>query len=157
MNLKIVFTKPKNKKFPIFSWLIRFILKTEYSHCAFILQNKTLGEQIICESVGIIGVRIISPLIWAKNNEVVYCCNIELSKRQYLQAFRFFIRNSGKSYGYLQNLFIMLKIPYSKNYRDNNYNCSEFVATLLTKFGVNFNKNLNEITPRDLYEVLNGR
>lgn len=154
-TFKIGFSKPKNRIFPIFSYFIKWFLKTEYSHVFVQFDSESLGTSLIYESVGE-GVRFISFDLWKEKAEITDIFEIEVDTDIYKEIMRFCINNSGKEYGFSQNIgvFLAYLTKLSHNPFNKNQNCSETTAKIINIIKKIFNSDINLVTPRDIYEVL---
>ena len=157
-HVTIGFSKSK-KFFPVGSWVIRLYQRTPYSHVYIKFYSESLERSIIYEAVGQ-GVRFIGNKAWGKFAEPVSEFKISVSKDQYVELMRFCVDTSGLPYSYTQNLGIFLANLFKLKTNPLNskgYNCSEVIANILSKQGYEFKKDLNLITPKEIYEALNGK
>ena len=137
----------KTKYCPI-SWLIRKYTHSEWNHCAFILDNKTI---IDCKSIGI----KIRPL------------KVYLNKFYKLKLIRLnglTKKNKRKMKYHLIFIKPLLKVNYFRflitlwlifiNYKGKlpTYTCSGFIAICLKKIGyyIRLDKKISRITPEDI-------
>jgi hypothetical protein len=157
-TITIGFSKPKNKIFPIFSWIIRAYLKTPYSHVYIKFQSDSLNRDIIYEAVGN-GVRFVGTNEWKKHAEEVKSYELNIKECNYVSIMQYCIDHSGQKYGLAQNVGIFLADVF--NWKNNPFragkNCSELIAEILQVEGYKFTKPLNLVTPKDIDEVLGGK
>lgn len=154
-TVKIVFTKPKNRIFPVFSWIIRMYLGTQYSHVAIKFSSESLNRDIIYEAVGS-GVRFVGKRVWEKKIEEVVSYQIDVKYCNYTTIMQYCIDHAGIEYGLLQNIgiFIVDVFKLKKNPFRHGKNCSEVIAEILTLEGFEFNKSMELVTPKDIQAVL---
>ncbi len=156
MNLIVGFSKPRNRTLPIASYIIRAYEKTEFSHVylkVFIPQAK---KHVVYEAVGH-GVRFISEEEWLKKARIVKEFSIFITEEQNDLLISDCFDNCGKTYGFLQNLGIVITDTFALagNPFTKHRNCSEEVAKRVEKVGIIFKKSKNLISPKDLYEYFN--
>lgn len=133
-EVTIEFTRPKGKLFPLFSWAIRAIERTPYSHVRLTWLS-TSGEPLIYEASGA-SVKLIGRYAADKHEvEVVESYTFYLDSHQYKRLIGLF-RFAGVRYGVFQILgiglakwFKLAKNPLSKGSRQQV--CSELVAYFL--------------------------
>ena len=146
--ITIGFSKPINRFFPIFNWLIRWYEKTPYSH-VFILYD----ENKIIEATGA-GVEKDKDLeTWEKKSEIIIQKQIEITEEAYQLILNY---KKVKHYGYLQIIGLVLAKAFRLNWNifPNDKICSELVAEVLELSGYKINKNKNLVTPKDIYEII---
>lgn len=149
-TLTIGFSKSK-KKFAIGSVVIRWYLKTKYSHTYFKFNSNKYNLDLIYEAVGS-GVRFIGTKLW-KNHAIQVCSyDVSISEEGFTKVMQIFIDNAGADYGYKQNLGIIIAdiFDLKTNPFPSKTNCSELVARVLVKEGYEFDKDLNLVTPKDI-------
>jgi hypothetical protein len=155
-TIKIGFSRPKSG-FKPFSWLIRWYLSTEYSHTYLDFYSKELNRSIIYEATKN-GVRFVGQKQWLDHVFVVSEFEIELTQEEYKKIITYCIDHSGIPYSLWQNIGICIanflklkKNPFGKK----GSNCSEEIGKILELKGYKFNKDLNLLTPKDIYLALN--
>jgi hypothetical protein len=159
--MKIVFTKPKKRILPIFSWIIRLLYKTESSHVAVILEF--LENKVVYHAQKG-STRLESLHHFKRQNTIVDYYSVTTSKEENNKIKKYILRNLGKKYAYLQNLGILIdKIFRIKDNvidsGDSRVNCSEEVLNILrlTKLEPKLDKfNPDLVSPRDLKRLLRG-
>jgi hypothetical protein len=155
-TVTIGFSRPKNKLFPIGSWLIRMYQGwTPYSHVYLEFYSESINRPLIYEAVGT-GTRFVGQKYWQKHAEEVKSYTIEVKKCNYDQLIQYCVDNEGNSYGHLQNigLFISNALGLKKNIFKSGYNCSEEIGKILILEGYKIDKDLNLLTPRDIELIL---
>lgn len=162
-KISIGFSKPKNVFFPVFSYIIRAVYNTEYSHTYIRYHSDDLQRDIIYEAVGK-GVRFIGLTNWLKHAEVVDEFSIEIPEEQYDNLMKYCIDEAGLDYGLVQCVGILVvellskvgvilnKNPFPGHSMDRI--CSEEVSNVLKSIGIVIKKDRNLISPKDIYEAL---
>lgn len=127
----IEFTSPKNKILPIYSWLIRLVEKTPYSHVRLRWCSKA-GEELIYEAGGS-SVRVIGKEAQNKHPvKVIYSYCVWITDEQYKGLIRLF-RYAGVDYGVkqvfgiaLMRLFSLRRNPFADGRKSQV--CAELVG-----------------------------
>lgn len=148
------FSRPK--KFKIFSKLIRWYLKTPYSHVYMKFYSKSLDRWIIYEAVGN-GVRFIGKNLFEKTVDIVEEFEIPITDEKQIEMLQWCVDNSGVKYGCLQNIGIVVAniLRLNKNPFKSGKNCSELIAEAIEHANIyKFNKDLNLVTPKEIYNTL---
>lgn len=155
MKLIIGFSKPKNKIFPFFSWLIRLWDGTPYSH-VYIRWNTSKNDKI-CYQASRGMVHFVGEKIFNKTIQPIQEFEFEIDENTYNKMVSFCIQNAGVSYGVLQILGIVFGDIFKRNILSsgtNAYVCSELVGIILRdKLLISIDKNLDLVTPKDIYNV----
>jgi uncharacterized protein YycO len=154
MKLIIGFSKAKSP-YKIGSWLIRKYLGTEYSHVYMNFHSCKFDRDIVYEAVGS-GVRFVGIKEWKKHATVVVQYDIEISDTSYIKLMQFCIDNSGRDYGFLQNIGIVFArlFKLTKNPFKSGVNCSELLADILELEGYKWGIPKDLITPKDIENSL---
>ena len=58
-KITIGFSRPKNKVFPIGSWLIRLYMRSAYSHTYVRFYSESINRTLVYEAVGHGGIRFV--------------------------------------------------------------------------------------------------
>lgn len=171
-SIVIGFSKSK-KKLPVFSWLVRLYQCTNFSHTYIRLKIPSLpSDKILHASEGL--VQNMSGTQFDKKHIVTDEFKIsipdiivfdKLNNKQsslYFSLISIMHETAGDNYSVMQNVGIIyvhllrvlgkkVKNPWSKG-----WNCSEFVASILTIIYREEFENLdpNLVTPKDLYDIL---
>lgn len=158
MKIKIGFSTPINNPFPVFSWAIKAIYQTEYSHSYLKFRSDRLDRDIIYEAVGV-GVRFVGYKLWCEHAKSIKEFELEVTQEQYTELQQFCVDNAGKKYGklqilgiYIAKLFRMKKNIFKNG--DSEEVCSEVIAKIMTQLGYKFDKDFDLITPKDIYQAL---
>jgi hypothetical protein len=153
-TVTIGFSKSK-KKFAFGSWLIRWYMKTEYSHTYLSFYSNHLSRDLKYEAVGG-GVRFVGQKEWESHAEEICKYSIQVTDKEYIELLQYCIDNAGADYGFMQNMGIVLAnvLKLNKNIWRKGQNCSELVGRLLELKGYIFCKDLNLLTPNDIEKAL---
>lgn len=162
MEQIIVGFSKSTKKFAWFSWLIRWIDKTEYSHVYIKFYSKSLERDIIYQASGS-QVNFVGTKIFLTHNKIIseYSINIdsEIRKKMIQKA----IDNSGIPYGIKEVLglgLVRFSSIFGKKiqnpFRDgaNTFVCVELIAQDLKEAGLLNIEDTESITPRDLEPLI---
>jgi hypothetical protein len=155
-ELTIGFSKPKNRLFPIGSWLIRLYLGTSYSHVYLKFNSNSLRRNLIYEAVGTGGVRFVGSQMWSNQAEELESFTLNLSASRKKLILIHCVDMAGYKYGWLQNIGILIArlLKLKRNPFKKGKNCSEAIADILALEGYTFNMEHDLVTPRDIYEAL---
>lgn len=152
-QLTIGFSTDNNS---IISKLIRWWLGTTFSHTYLYFKLNEFEQYTIFQAVGS-GLQFVSETTFLKTNTVINEFIISAKDEKYSEILNKCHNASGRKYGYLQNVGIVLAdlLKLKKNIFRRDDNCSEWVAEcILTIDPKAFNKDLNLITPLDIYNYL---
>lgn len=155
-TITIGFSKPKNRFFPIFSWLIRLYEKTSYSHVFIRLHIQELNREVLFEAVGP-HVRMVTVKEWEKTAQEVASFDVPVSHSNYISILQYCIDHQAAGYGIMQNVGVVLADWFNLKHNPftSGMNCSEFIYNILKCQGYYLDKNKNLITPKDIYNLLN--
>lgn len=156
-TIDIGFSKSK-KKLAIGSWLIRWYMRTEYSHTYLGFYSSSLDRDLKYEAVGS-GVRFVGKIEWETHAQEVCKYSIDVSDKEFVEVLQYCIDNAGADYGFMQNIGIVLAniLKLEKNIWRRGENCSELVGRLLELKGYSFSKDLNLLTPADIEKALRSK
>lgn len=96
-TITIGFSKPKNKLFPIFSWLIRLYERTPYSHC-YLRWETSYGPKI-CYHAAHTSLHFLSQRQFDKEIKVVEEFTITIPESRYGRVVKYCLETCGQSYG----------------------------------------------------------
>lgn len=139
------------------SAIIRWYLKTKFSHTYLYFKLEEFDQYTVFQAVGEGGAQFISADTFLAHNTVVSEFKIPLSEEQYKIVLNRCHELSGDSYGFLQNIGMVLARMFrlKKNPFRKHRNCSEIIAECIIKIDSKaFKKDLNLITPKDIYTYL---
>jgi len=154
----IGFSRP-NMKFPILSWLIRFLENTNYSHVYVSWYSNILQDYISYEAVGK-SVRFLGPTAFKKRIIPVKQYKLKMNDQQYRELLKICLSEAGKSYGILQLIGLAFDrfLPRKGNpfpNKQDKYICSELVLIILQKvFGVGLDLDPDTISPYQIEQLL---
>ena len=153
-KITIGFSKSR-KKFAIGSWLIRWYMKTPYSHVYVKFHSESLDRTLIYEAVGS-GVRFIGMSKWDRHAEEVATFDIQVSNDKYLELLRYCIDNAGVEYGFFQNIGVVIAGLFKEKFNrfNDGMNCSENTYNIADLVGIKIEKDKNLVTPKDIYQKL---
>lgn len=160
-TIDIYFTR-SSKKIAFFSWLIRVLWQTEYSHTAIGFHSNKYDKDLIYHASGV-GLNFSSMSVFNSQHTLVYKKTLEVSDVVYDSIISKAIDLSGTKYGILQSLGVglayvkvRLGIGKSNPFKDgrSKWICSEWVAEVLSMIYPDYNPNLETISPKDVYEYV---
>jgi hypothetical protein len=161
-TITIGFSTSINHIFPIYSWLIKLIYNTRYSHTYMKFHSDSLNRDIIYESVGV-GVRFVGFKYWQKHSKVIREFDLQISDEQYRNLMVHCVDQAGIKYGRLQVVGILiskilgLRVNPFRN-GDSEKVCSEEMGKVVSMTtGYIFEKGWDLLTPPDIYKALNSR
>ena len=133
-KLKIGFSKPKNKLFPIFSWLIRWYEKTPYSHCY--LQWETSYGPKICYHAAHTSLHFLSERQFEKEITVVEEYEFTIPESRYEKVMIYCLKTCGLQYGLFEVFGIALSEKLGLKWNifktgDREQFCAELVYRVL--------------------------
>lgn len=160
-NIIIGFSRPK-AFFEPFSWLIRLVMQTEYSHAYIKYYDKYADRWLIGQASGL-KVNIVGETYF-DSEEVIYAeFQLPITKKKKKELVQFIIDNTGKPYGVGQIfgfawiLFMRMfgkKVanPFASN---TSWFCSEFAESAMDQI-MDEGDTMQPSTadPRDLYEFI---
>lgn len=155
-RITIGFSKPKNRFFPIFSWIIRLYEKTPYSHVFIRLHMEEINREVVFEAVGP-HVRMVTVSEWQSKAEEVASFSLDISHSNYISILQYCIDHQAEGYGIMQNVGVIIADLFNlkHNLFTTGMNCSEFIYNILKCQGYHLEKNKNLITPKDIFNLLN--
>ena len=164
MILTIGFSKPKNKFFPIFSWLIRLVERTPYSHVYLQWYNK-YTETLLTYEAGGNSVHFKGKRIYEDTLTPIYEYEIEITKEQHKALMKYCFEMAGTNYGILQIIGIgyvkfmccLFNKKKSNPFTDGDKSmvCSELVGNVLSDILLKeHHLDLDIAGPRAIYEFM---
>lgn len=156
-TIYIGFSK-STKKFAWFSWLIRLVDGTEYSHVYIKFHSNSLERDIIYQASGT-QVNFVGTKIFESCNKVVIEYPLDIKEETKKRILQQAIDKAGIPYGIKEIFGLAIiklyslfgkKISNPFGNRDITYVCCELVADLLTEQGILSIKDIESITPKDL-------
>lgn len=160
--INIVFTKSK-KKLPLFSWLIRLIWGTEYSHTAMIFYSSKYDKYLVYHASAA-GLNFMSKEVFDKEHEIVFQKPLEVPEEVHDNIVSNCIDRSGYSYGLLQGIGVGLVyllnkvgITISNPFSDgrSSWICSEWIAYVMSIIYEGYDPDLETVSPKEIYDLVN--
>lgn len=152
-TLYVQFTRPAGA-FKPFSWAIRTVQRTSFSHVRFFWVN-SVGVPIVYEASGS-SVKFLGPNAQKKKlTEIVDSFAIDLNKEQYRELVRICMTYAGIEYGTDQILKIawsLLTGSKASGDGDTTMVCSEIAARILVALGHEVCADFDYVTPKELHE-----
>jgi hypothetical protein len=161
-QISIIFSRASSET-AIFSKLIMATEGTQYSHVAIRMKDSETG-QIVYYQASHTMVNEMSEYEFLSQETIIDRFDFQVDYQIKVAAKTFAINNLGVPYGVLSILGLALvqaakwigisiHNPFKQN--GQTYVCSQFVATMLeTVDGVNLPENIDDITPADLYPIV---
>lgn len=163
-TITIGFSRPKETK--LISSLIMTVERTKYSHVYIRWHSTGIDRTLIYQASGL-AVNFMGLDHFLDHNTIVDEFDIEVSEESRRQIIQFAVDTVGLGYGTKQILGIgILRIGsafgarWKNPFRDGRqtYVCSELVAHIMKSFmSEDIDINLDDISPKDIYEILLGR
>jgi len=159
MKLYIGFSKPRNHRFPIFSWAIRAFERTRYSHGYIRWYSKGANAEICYEASGN-ELKFVCKKVFDRRINPIHEYELEITKEQYRKLLNFCMTNAGVDYGVKQvfgillvRLFGLKKNPFSDGRA--SWVCSEVAGTILQEiYGINLGLDLDVAGPKAIDKYL---
>jgi len=160
MKIVVGFSRPRNKLLPIFSWLIRLVEGTRYSH-VYVRWHSRGADVNICYHASGSQIHFLCNDVFQKCIKPVEEYELNVDVPQYKEILHYCMSNAGKRYGISQvfgiamaRLFRLKKNPLSNG--DSRQICSELVSRLLNQVieigGPDLNLDL--IGPKELNKIV---
>lgn len=153
----IVFSRPR-KRFAWFSWLIRAVEGTKYSHVSLAWVVPNASVKIVVEAGGQ-KVRFFNYDLWSARNETVHELPMFVTKKEFAALQRWALTLVGTDYGVLQllgiglvRLFGLRKNPFANGRKSQV--CAELVGQFLQdiiKWDITID--LEIAGPKDIYQI----
>ncbi|RLG45232.1 MAG: hypothetical protein DRN81_02310 [Thermoproteota archaeon] len=161
-KLYVGFSKPKTMKFPLVSWIIMWIEKTDYSHTYFRWIDTDNNVDLILEAYGT-SVHIVTYENFLKKANIVKEFEIKTNTNNWQLAVNFAINLTGYSYGWGQ-LFGLAWVKLAKLFDRTIKNplgdgvteqiCTETVGMVMATLGYTFEKDFDVLGLKDIYRTL---
>lgn len=155
-NIVIGFSKPKGKKFPIYSWIIRAFCQTPYSHVYLKIKTKW-DTNLIYQASGV-QVNFMGEEFFNKHVEVIKEFSFEISEENYAEFMKFAITNSGAPYSLTEAVnMVTWKFFRKKLFKiEKEWVCSVLGGYVFDKY-IATEKDIFDdhelITPKDVYDA----
>jgi hypothetical protein len=150
----IGFSKPINRIFPIMSWLIRLVERTEYSH-VYIKMPSSNGNYFIYQASGT-QVNIVGSKHFEHLNKPVKEYALQISAQQRRDLLLFMAQECGAPYSVAQIINIFVYMITGKAFlKPKGYVCSELAGIVLSQYlNIKLEKDLDLVTPKDIEMLL---
>lgn len=149
------FSRPK--KLNIVSKLIMKMQGTDYSHAYLMFRSESLDRNLIYQASGL-QVNFTGSQLFYEHHIVVKEFELLVSDESYKKALQFAVDKAGSPYS-IKQLFSMLWYMLTGHQVAGDgrqaYVCSELVGQMLLEdFSIDLDKDLDLVTPKDLFELL---
>lgn len=163
--ITVGFSRPRGKKFPIFSWIIRLVEWTRYSHLYIKWRSDYLDRDLVYEASGT-GVHFIEGSRFNNKAETIHSYDILISDSTRKKIIQKAVDNAGAPYG-IKQVFGILIVKAARLFGKDIVNpfadgsatwvCSEVLADMSEELGLDIGVHRDNITPRDIQEFLEAR
>lgn len=157
MNKTIVIGFSTPNKWKLLSWLIKILLRTSYSHVYLKFHSESLDRDIVYQASGL-AVNFIGNHRFLDHHKVIREFKLNISPECHLSTLQFAVDKAGSPYSLRQLLGILIYMLCGikpKGEDQNTYVCSELIGQIMQeKFNICVNKDLDLITPKDVYHIL---
>jgi len=157
MDIFVEFTKPRKTKIAVFSWLIRLVQGTPYSHVLLRWVN-SVGVELVYEASGRM-LKFLGPKAHKDRYYVIRSYKIPVSRDEYRETIKLCMENAGVDYGLKQAFGIALVhiFKLKKNPFSDGQVCSEIVGHFIEQVKKqNTGLDLNIAGPKEIDEYLEG-
>lgn len=159
-TIVVGFSKAKSK-WEVGSTLIAWWMGEDFSHTYFKFKEDMFQDWTVNQSTGH-GINYMAETSFLQNNVSVKEFSLNISDELYLEILTTCHVNAGVSYGYLQNIGILIvdllakvKINVRKNPLPIGINCSEWMFYVLEEvYGKWTDKDPALVEPKDVYNFL---
>lgn len=162
-NTSIIIGFSKPNKFKIGAWLIEKTEKTEFDHVYIKLYSKSTDRYLYYQASGL-EVNFMGDKVFTQLNTVVKEFRFPITDAQQSAILVQAIDLAGTPYG-IKELFGMAIVRFMSIFNvkminpfsdgSKTYICSELVGTIMNShLGYNF-KDLDSLSPKDIYDTLN--
>lgn len=160
---KVIVGFSKPNKWKPFAWLIQTAFNTDYDHVYIKTYSSKYERHLIYQASGT-KVNFIGVDMFTSENVIVAEFEIEISDENKKAMMQFAIDNAGKAYSLKEVLGLAIvrlaelcgktvKNPFREG--TQAYVCSELISYILQQYaGVKIPKDYEDMTPKDLYEVI---
>lgn len=147
-------SKP-NGQFKIFSEIIRFVERRDFSHTYIIID-----DMVYHASKGMVHCVLLSN--FNEKNECLLTYNIDLTQESFDSAFSFVKNTLGVKYGFDQIVGILIQKIFKQREpiivnNSQRMVCSEFCARFLAAAGIGIDVPFDSVTPSDLNAFLENK
>jgi len=161
-TLTIGFSKPINKRLPLFSWFIRLLEWTPYSHVYLRWKSGRFEKDLVYQASGTT-VHFLMGWRFDKKAETLDSFEIEMSEELHSLLVDKAMNYAGSDYGIKQVFGIAIvklarlfnkdiKNPFADG--ESTWVCSEIVKELIEDLGISIPVHRDNVTPKDIYNIL---
>jgi len=154
-KLRIGFSKPKDKLFPIFSWAIRLYERTPYSHVY--IRWETKWNTWLCYHAASLMIHFLGESSFARHITIVEEFEFEVSDERFDKLMAFCTKYVGEDYA-LKDVFMIplndLGVEYSTDGANKQY-CAELVMRALGELGgKELTQNVDRVKLKYVYDFV---
>lgn len=144
-------------KFPIFSWLIMFFQRNNFSHSYIRFNLESTQKEVVFQASGL-AINFMGLDLFKQKETIIKEFEIEINDNTFNNIMKSTIDLVGQPYSMLQILNSLIYLLFKKNPFDNQitgWDCSKLVAyELQEEVGFKIPEDLDVITPKDLCNFL---
>lgn len=147
-NVRIGFSKPRGSFNP-FSWLIRLVCRTPYSHVYCSHLSEKYGSTLIYQASGV-QVNFMSKQQFDKRAFVVSEFEFEITEERFSDYMKWAIEQSGAPYSFIK----LFEIAFNINIRTSSepeWVCSVLAAKICKDYLDDSINNIEYKTPKDIF------
>lgn len=162
MTLTVGFSRPKGKLLPLFSWAVRLVECTPYSH-VYIRWTSSHGVPVVYEASGT-SVKFVNGNLHEQDVKTIDSFTFDISEQAKWNLVKFCLENAGSPYEVKQIVGILcVKIAklfgrkIKNPFKSGRYTqvCSELVGYVLRDvLGKDLDLDLDTASPKDIYSYL---
>lgn len=153
MNVVVGFSKPK--KFSVVSQMIQWFQGTNFSHVYLEFELPGMGVNLIFHATSR-RVHFTPSSKFHDKNTSVHRFHLDTPKSVRRRLIGTCLHKLDIRYGFMQIFGILLSKLFNlqQNPFKHGYICSELVSEVLKEKGIHFKKNINLLTPKDVYNKM---
>ena len=156
-TIRIGFSKPRGKVFPLFSWAIRLYERTAFSHVYVRWQTK-YGFPL-CYQASSTMINFMGPSAFDKHLAVVEEFSFDVPDDKWEEFMKFCLESVGKDYAIkgvfgvlIADFFRLKKNPFDRG--ENRQYCAELVTRLLSHLGMDLNVDADRVKLKQVHEFV---
>lgn len=156
-RLKIGFSKPRGKWFPVFSWAIRLYERVPFSH-VYLRWDTQFGVPICYQASGA-AINFMGDYAFKRHLEIVEEYEFDVPDKQWAVGMKFCLENVGKDYALmgvlgvpLMDLFKLSKNPFSDG-EESQY-CAELVTRFLAHLDIDLKLDADRVKLKQVHEFI---
>jgi hypothetical protein len=159
MEKELVYLWTYPKKPGLFSKIIKWRIKSNYSHVAIATYIGTLEDYRIYQaSSGDINTVLLQN--FKKHNNLVKSCKVGMTREEWKKAVVYMERQTGKRYSIFGAIASTFKFLRDKGIGDNDdqaFICSEYAYRTHAQIDSEFDENADYIEPKQFEEILSKK